>query len=744
MKRLAIYLALVLPVLGLVGWRFFPAADPAFVIPLGHFYIVTFTTFAATVVSLFVTISVGQTALPRHLLLAVAFAWMGGVFLVHGLATPGALITHFHPGIVWGAWLTLFGGGVIFLVSGLTTNTPHPRLIRLAALSVLTIYAVFVLFNLIASDFLNTLLALEIAPPLAEVIFWVTTFIWLASGLKHFLNYRTEHNFFDGLMAFESVWFATATVSLFKYPLWHLSWWLYHLLLLGGFLIASYALWRAYEQVRAFRLIRYFAATSLIFAAALALLSAQLYSQVVYDSALDQLRASTQLIGQNLALEIAERLPHIQTFSDLSHLEDAEEVEDWAVKRLVSLGVFQEIYVYDTTGAEVLEAELPAEGEAATPTPTKSPDDYSKGGEETGGGSSPTTSAAPPMAADMVALQTALGGKAVLNLYEPGHAPSDYHPGDHYILEAYLPFKPADEQHPEPVGVFWAVREAPELTEALTLARRSGIGLAALSLGGLFLALLFVIRRADLLITHRARELETAYNHLREAEGMRDDLTNMIVHDLRNPLTAITMNLELIGKLVKDPANAINFVVSARSASQRMIDLIDDLLNVGKIEAGELRPMLKPLDLATFLPEKASAYAAQVQHDHKTIILELDLALPEAKADVGLIGRVIDNLLSNALKYTSPGGRITLGAKQQAGMLCIEVGDNGEGIPPDYHQRIFDKFIQVTDERGAALRKGTGLGLAFCRLVVEAHGGRIWVESEVGQGSRFYFTLPIN
>jgi hypothetical protein len=106
MKRISIYLALVAPAVGLGLWALFPEADPSFAAPLFHFYVVTFTTIAATVVSLFVTISVGQTALPRHLLLAVAFAWMGAVFLLHGATTPGALIASFHPAITWSAWLT--------------------------------------------------------------------------------------------------------------------------------------------------------------------------------------------------------------------------------------------------------------------------------------------------------------------------------------------------------------------------------------------------------------------------------------------------------------------------------------------------------------------------------------------------------------------------------------------------------------------------------------------------------------
>ena len=143
MKKAAAYLAFVLPAVGLGLWLKFPQADPAFAAPLFHFYIVSFTTFAATVVSLFVTISAGQTALPRHLLLAVAFAWMGAVFFIHGLTTPGAIIDHFHPGIQWGAWLTLFGGGAIFLVAALAPDRPDPRFLRAITAAIIGVYLIF-------------------------------------------------------------------------------------------------------------------------------------------------------------------------------------------------------------------------------------------------------------------------------------------------------------------------------------------------------------------------------------------------------------------------------------------------------------------------------------------------------------------------------------------------------------------------------------------------------------------------
>jgi NtrC-family two-component system sensor histidine kinase KinB len=221
----------------------------------------------------------------------------------------------------------------------------------------------------------------------------------------------------------------------------------------------------------------------------------------------------------------------------------------------------------------------------------------------------------------------------------------------------------------------------------------------------------------------------------------------MIVHDLRNPLTSVVANIDLIGKAAQNPNFASaspRFLANAKAATQRMMGLIDDLLNVGKFEAGELRPVLAPVYLPSLLTERAEAYQPQAEKENKTIRVSASADLPTVMADAGLLSRVVDNLLGNALKYTDGGGQIELGAQLDGRAVRVRVCDNGDGIPLEYQQRIFDKFIQVTDTRGAPLRKGTGLGLAFCRLAVEAHGGRIWVESAPGRGSTFFFTVPLN
>jgi signal transduction histidine kinase len=747
MKRFVVYFALLLPGIILVLAKLFPQADPAWAAPLFHFYIVTFTTFAATVLSLFVAISVGGTALPRHLFLAIAFAWMGAVFFIHGITTSGAIMEGFNPAIVWSAWFTVFGGGVLFLAGSFAPNEPNPRLLRGLALVTLIGYLIYASIAAFGTAFLSQLLLLR-TPRVDLIVFSLTLLIWAVSSAKHYLNYRRSKNSFDGLMAFESVWFGCVTISMFRYAVWNASWWLYHALLLGGFLIAIYFLWRGYEQIRAFRLSRYFAAASLIVTVALALLSAQFYAELAYNNLTSQLEEDAGASSQSLAAALATALPEMQTADDLRNPPNGEDVRAAIGGTMKDLRL-QAAILYNADGISVFGTAL----EGAGAKPSGGPVDP---GALKYGDSSPSVTVAEPQwlglnlhsdPGDFAEFQESLASATVFGIAAPDDPPSTYQPATPvHIVETYAPFYPGGDTQAAPIGVLVTLREAPGLAQAITLSRRSGIGLAALSLGGLFLALLVIVRRADQIISSRTRELERAYTNLREAEGLRDDLTNMIVHDLRNPLTAITANLDLITKTSNDPAYASaapRFLASARAAGQRMMGMIDDLLNVGKFEAGELRPGTAPLYLPTLLVEKESVYRLQAERDQKTITIQAPPELPTIRGDAELISRVIDNLVSNALKYTSSGGHIDIKVEQKDHALLVQVRDDGQGIPPEYHQRIFDKFVQVTDAQGRSLRQGTGLGLAFCRLAVEAHKGKIWVESVEGQGSAFMFTLPM-
>jgi signal transduction histidine kinase len=167
---------------------------------------------------------------------------------------------------------------------------------------------------------------------------------------------------------------------------------------------------------------------------------------------------------------------------------------------------------------------------------------------------------------------------------------------------------------------------------------------------------------------------------------------------------------------------------------------VDSLLDLRRLEAGELGLQRLPVAVEALLMEAVEQVQPMVASKHLHLRTVVALDLPPAAADADLLRRVVVNLLDNAIKYTPQGGSITLGAKRSGSTLTVSVRDTGPGVPEGEHERIFNKFTRVQRE---AAPKGLGLGLAFCKLAIEAHGGRIWVDSERGGGATFFFTLPL-
>ena len=241
-------------------------------------------------------------------------------------------------------------------------------------------------------------------------------------------------------------------------------------------------------------------------------------------------------------------------------------------------------------------------------------------------------------------------------------------------------------------------------------------------------------------------QVEENYAQLKELEGLRDDLTHMIVHDLRTPLTSLLTGLqtvEYMGDLTDDQEE---FLQIAIDGGQSLLGLINDLLDIGKLEDGSLQMEYAPLSPAA-LVEKAVGQVRMLAKQ-KAVTLEIDAPedLPVFSGDNDKLRRTLVNLLGNALKFTGKDGAVTTsvhaGEDNGKSSLIFSVRDTGEGIPKESFGRIFEKFGQV-ENRKAGRKNSTGLGLTFCKMVVEAHGGRIWVESELGVGSVFSFTIPV-
>ncbi|HXD18477.1 MAG TPA: PAS domain S-box protein [Vicinamibacterales bacterium] len=234
--------------------------------------------------------------------------------------------------------------------------------------------------------------------------------------------------------------------------------------------------------------------------------------------------------------------------------------------------------------------------------------------------------------------------------------------------------------------------------------------------------------------------LERRYEELQRLQGLRDGLVHMIVHDLRSPLTSVMGYLELLRTATDVSAEKrVSFIDKAHSGSAQMAEMISSLLDINRLEAGEMPVDRQSVDLCEVVADALRSLGGLTIGRHVTE------SAPEgpvvSSCDPALIRRVVGNLLGNALKFTPESGAITITAARRDGRPRVEVADTGPGIPADFLGRVFDKFSQAGEGR-ARKRYSTGLGLAFCKLAVEAHGGTIGVDSEVGVGSRFWFELP--
>jgi len=221
------------------------------------------------------------------------------------------------------------------------------------------------------------------------------------------------------------------------------------------------------------------------------------------------------------------------------------------------------------------------------------------------------------------------------------------------------------------------------------------------------------------------------------------ELFDRMVHDLRAPLTVISSNFNILSTHGDDlpPEMRQRFVANTRLAVDRMTSLLDDMLAVSKIESDELPLRLENVSVADFLRGRLEAFEGQAYESEIRCALDCPPDL-STRFDLSLMGRVIENLISNAFKYTPKGGVIQVAASADGRGVRFSVRDNGSGIPDEYKQRIFEKYFQAPDHEDQRARQGVGLGLNFCCLIIEAHGGRIWVEDAAGGGSDFIFLLP--
>ncbi len=244
------------------------------------------------------------------------------------------------------------------------------------------------------------------------------------------------------------------------------------------------------------------------------------------------------------------------------------------------------------------------------------------------------------------------------------------------------------------------------------------------------------------LATARSRELAAANARLAELDRMKSDFVSMVSHELRTPLGLIK---GYVGTLLRrdtplDEATREEFLQVIDEETDRLTELVTNLLDMSRIEAGTLRVDRRPTPLARLLADCADRLRAR--EPDRALYLDVPSGLPPVLADERRIAQVVDNLLTNAVRYSPEATPIVLGARAVDGGVEVRVVDQGIGIPADKQDQVFEKFFRAdaSDTRRFA---GTGLGLTICRGIVEAHGGTIWVQSEPGRGSTFAFYIPL-
>lgn len=459
-KRLVYYIAAVAPLLLLLFFVLVPSADRGAVFPLFHFYIVTFTSFAAAVISMLLTVVLGEVAHRRHLLVSVAFAVIGTLFFTHGLATPDAIITHFHPTITWSAWLTFVGGGILFALAGTSPDwLPIRQVIYFTVAAILGYFAVAYLMP----EWLNQMDQMDTTwqPWLVFVIPFV---IWSGATFSFWRIWQQTKNQVDGVLALVCFWMVQATISQHLFEVWRLSWWLYHFMLLVSFLFVLGVLLVEYERARQFRVLWYFLGCSLVLTALLALIASHLFSIYSYRTMLSEISRSSQFESTRLARQARSLL-----VEDLSLQQIA-----LTLIPLITSGTNLTLYDYE---GELL---LQARSNMPLPNPRELPEFW-----QARAGESVMTLLAPqtPLLGDYASVRP------------------------HHVVTTYLPLN--DRQN-KPQAILAVSQPVPALNQAMISARATGLMISLLTMGILLAALLVIVRRADQIIITRTNQLEDA------------------------------------------------------------------------------------------------------------------------------------------------------------------------------------------------------------------------------------------
>ncbi|MFI5349417.1 MAG: sensor histidine kinase [Elusimicrobiota bacterium] len=260
------------------------------------------------------------------------------------------------------------------------------------------------------------------------------------------------------------------------------------------------------------------------------------------------------------------------------------------------------------------------------------------------------------------------------------------------------------------------------------------------------LALVTVVAEEASILVETAmlnRRLAETAEQLAALNRMKDEFVSTVSHEFKTPLTTITGFLSVMLDGETGPINEqqVKFLQIAKAAAKRLAGLVSDLLDLSRLEGGA-KMELRPLDILELISSSVENHQPSASDGGKSLVWNPPARLSRAVGDQRWLGLVLDNLVSNALKFTRPGGKVVIEAGDKGEFLMVSVADDGIGVPPQDRDKIFERFYRASN-RGEVNAPGTGLGLAIAREVVAKHGGKIWFESEPGRGSTFRFVVPV-
>jgi PAS domain S-box-containing protein len=247
-----------------------------------------------------------------------------------------------------------------------------------------------------------------------------------------------------------------------------------------------------------------------------------------------------------------------------------------------------------------------------------------------------------------------------------------------------------------------------------------------------------------LLESERTRAHEERIETLQRADVLKDQFLSILSHELRTPINAIMGFGSVLDDEIAGPLSELqhDYLHRMLKGADLLLALVNDLLDMSRIQAGKFTIAYEAVDVGELAHAIVESLAAIVEKRHLHLSVEISPSVPPLRADSQRIGQVLTNLLSNAIKFTPDGGDIHVMARRERGHVLVEVVDTGQGMRQEDLPRLFQRFTQLDMSKTRAA-SGTGLGLSICKAIVEAHGGHIGVRSELGKGSTFWFTLPI-